>query len=961
MDTTTSDLRARLLDLGFNLHQARAAVDAGNTTVESATEWIFDNSATPAPSTSSAGNNATLRLRDEQDEAFDTDLQQALSESSRVTYTLPTHTSKPSPAAVSLSPEPPSASATKKIKINIIRNEPSAKTTPLLPLASRHKDGELEAQNAARLAEANRRAEQTKREKMEARLARQRALNDLKEDRENRKLRTHHATGSSATAVPGGANVSNIQAQISTPTAPSETSSRSLTMVQLRLKNGSVLKRSFESSATLKDLFELARAEDGNIGSADISLIQPFPRKEFTIADNSLTLSDAGLCPSCSLNVLVQAPIPAPQPIMPGSWLPPDVEMEEPSASGAQDELMLADEEYNEGGGHGDEEDASEQDEVEDDQAGEIDDSDGDGDDDEDDGDDMMHALPMPLHPPQHPFAGGGRGRGRGRVGQIPFSGAGRALGSTVSASSTSQSGTPVESNVENTDVARRQRILDAMANRSAIQHGADNKGSESRRKKTKEKFIPTLQSLCSYSVAVMLAAKDSKSSKNLKLFGENVGSQIAEGIIQELIKMKQLDQLTFKRLYSCSIVNIVLDAYSRATDSLMDAIGTSQSRSLTYLSLKECIFLTDKGFSNIRRFGELEYLDLSHCRITDKTLEFTLDLPYLSTLHLSATKITTGGLARIISKAAWSSTLQTLDLSYCEEIKGPAVLVNLQELTGLRTLKLNNTRAFDHSPVQVPDQRAFIYLLHLDIARTPITNDDLVKLIPCFKSLEVLNLSSCASVTAASLESCVQELRELHNISFPNREHDLVSVLPTAAALPLTHLDLTGFLFVTDDAILSLSAATNLQMLSLAGTKLTDVGSAAFVHMSSLKELLLDRTIIGDKTMEYLRDLGRIEVLSLHRCERLTTAGMMLLGKCAFFSIKLKRLNLGYNKYIHDEALTVFIRCNELNTLNLEYTDVSEERALRLQESLPNLKQLRIQGITQGAVYEETPRPTFT
>lgn len=35
----SSDLRARLLDLGFNLSQARAAIAAGNTTVETATEW----------------------------------------------------------------------------------------------------------------------------------------------------------------------------------------------------------------------------------------------------------------------------------------------------------------------------------------------------------------------------------------------------------------------------------------------------------------------------------------------------------------------------------------------------------------------------------------------------------------------------------------------------------------------------------------------------------------------------------------------------------------------------------------------------------------------------------------------------------------------------------------------------------------------------------------------------------
>jgi Leucine-rich repeat (LRR) protein len=72
--------------------------------------------------------------------------------------------------------------------------------------------------------------------------------------------------------------------------------------------------------------------------------------------------------------------------------------------------------------------------------------------------------------------------------------------------------------------------------------------------------------------------------------------------------------------------------------------------------------------------------------------------------------------------------------------------------------------------------------------------------------------------------------------------------------ALPLTHLDLSDFKFIGDEAILSLAEAKNLQMLSLSGTMLTDVGSAVLIHMSSLKELLLDRTDIGDKSMEYLR-----------------------------------------------------------------------------------------------------------
>lgn len=82
---------------------------------------------------------------------------------------------------------------------------------------------------------------------------------------------------------------------------------------------------------------------------------------------------------------------------------------------------------------------------------------------------------------------------------------------------------------------------------------------------------------------------------------------------------------------------------------------------------------------------------------------------------------------------------------------------------------------------------------------------------------------------------------------------------------LPITHLDLTGFVFVGDEAILNLASATSLQMLSLSGTKLTDIGSSVFVHMLSLRELALDRTDIGDKSMEYIRGEYFFLVRTIH------------------------------------------------------------------------------------------------
>ncbi|KAG0284119.1 hypothetical protein BGZ96_011519 [Linnemannia gamsii] len=988
-----SDLRASLLDLGFNLSQARAAVAAGNTTVESATEWIFANNEAIPPSQAAAPSQAdsnTLRLRTGEDDTFDADLQRALAESTKSAPT-PSPSIQPSqdhqqdhqPPTDDASSTQQLESSPKKIKINIFK-APTASTTPAtssviapLPLTSRHNEQEAEAQNATRLSEANKRAEKVKRDKMEARIARQRALDALKEDRENRKLRNQNPAPTSSTGASSDPPLASTVQEPAIATVTPVASAPSNAMVQLRMKNGSVLKRSFQSTATVKDLFDLTRSEDRNIGNADISLIQPFPRREFTVRDSGLTLSEAGLCPSCSLNVLVQTPILAPQPVTPnpGAWIPSSTGPDSQGPTPMDIDQDAGTVHYlphfgNSGQDDNDDDDEENEDEEEEVEGGDNDDGEDEADENEDaDDDEIMHALPVIDHiNPNHPFAipGLGRGRGRGRGhgrGGMPFSGAGHSLSSSGPVSATNdQDPDQPEMTPEERDQQRRQRVLEAMTSRAKAQEADKNTldltvGA----KRVKGREIPSLQSLCCYQVAVMLTAKDSKSNTHLKLWGEHVGSQIGEAVIQELIRLKQLDQLTFKRFYTCPIVNMVLDAYSRATDSLMDVIGGSQARSLAYLSLKECTFLTDTGFRNIARFELLELLDLSHCRITDKTLAFTLNLPYLSTLNLSATKVTTAGLARVIADAEWKSNLQTLDLSYCQGIAGPLVLYNLQELERLRTLKLNSSKAFNMSPVRIPDSKAFSHLLNLDLASTSIDAPDLIALLPSVGTVEKLNLTSCTRVTTEALEQIVSQLKMLQDLKFPSRNHHLTTVLPTASVLPLTHLDLSDFKFIADEAILSLAEAKNLQMLSLSGTMLTDAGSAVLVHMSSLKELSLDRTHIGDKSMEYLRDLGRIEILSLSQVMRLTTVGVNHLGRSAFFSLKLKRLNLKNNPFIHDEALAVFSHCNSLNTLNLDNTDVTEIAALRLQDSLSNLTQLRIQGVTNGEIYQQNPRALLT
>ena len=147
-------------------------------------------------------------------------------------------------------------------------------------------------------------------------------------------------------------------------------------------------------------------------------------------------------------------------------------------------------------------------DDEEDEDEGEGNNDEEDEEDEEEDEDEEMHALPVIDHiNPNHPFAipglGRGRGRGRGRGG-IPFSGAGHSLSSSGPASATNdQNLDQPEMTTGERDQQRRQRVLEAMANRAKVQEAEKlAPGLTVSAKRVKEREIPSLQSLCCYQVA---------------------------------------------------------------------------------------------------------------------------------------------------------------------------------------------------------------------------------------------------------------------------------------------------------------------------------------------------------------------------------------------------------------------------------------------------------------------------
>jgi hypothetical protein len=65
-------------------------------------------------------------------------------------------------------------------------------------------------------------------------------------------------------------------------------------------------------------------------------------------------------------------------------------------------------------------------------------------------------------------------------------------------------------------------------------------------------------------------------------------------------------------------LMGVTLDSYTLASDQLLSTLAPSHRWTLQRLSLRNCTTITDRGIFAIKDLGQLSYLDVSFCRITD-------------------------------------------------------------------------------------------------------------------------------------------------------------------------------------------------------------------------------------------------------------------------------------------------------------------------------------------------------
>lgn len=494
----------------------------------------------------------------------------------------------------------------------------------------------------------------------------------------------------------------------------------------------------------------------------------------------------------------------------------------------------------------------------------------------------------------------------------------------------------------------RRANMLSAIEQRNLSASVPTNSKTN---RVSKKRHAKSLKSTCSVAVAGLLSQHTVVASQYLRklLF---VSADVAEFLVAQLIKSKQLNVSTLRKLADhCYLQNIILDSYSYCTDSLIeDLCKSSSSISITKLSLRGCDVITDGAIRALEGLKYLSYLDLNNCRVTDKGLKSLEKLQYLSHLNLSKTKISNLGLASLIANAKFKTELKVLILDGCTRVYSDGILVSLvNEFTNLVHLSYAYIMKNNSTKKQVAETTLTnkdVQLQHLDINHTAVSDSELINLISRFKNLVELKLGGCDALTTRGLSFLPRELKNLRSIQFPNREHELDGVLLRFKDLPLESLNLSGFLNLTDEGAQSIACMKHLRDLSLDGTKVTDEGISLFDGLIELEKLSMDRTLVTDVGLEKLSGLSKLETLSLSRTG-VTNDGLHVLGdfERTSFARNLRTLNLSQCHLISDKGVKCLSGMINLTNLNLDHTNVSKSCVKYLQD-LEHLNPVRLQGI---------------
>lgn len=178
---------------------------------------------------------------------------------------------------------------------------------------------------------------------------------------------------------------------------------------------------------------------------------------------------------------------------------------------------------------------------------------------------------------------------------------------------------------------------------------------------------------------------------------------------MQQLFETNTLETLVMPQCVSLSDTSFkVLLHGAHPEVDILSGRPIVPPRKLKHLDLSRCGSLTDAGIDYlVGCVPDLESLQLSFCRTlgSDSITSLIRTTPRLARLELEELDEVNNAVLIALSKAACASTMEHLNVSYCERLGDPGMMQVVKNCPNLKTLELDNTKVSDLTLMELCNQ----------------------------------------------------------------------------------------------------------------------------------------------------------------------------------------------------------------------------------------------------------------
>ncbi|XP_075173046.1 uncharacterized protein LOC142244658 isoform X1 [Anomaloglossus baeobatrachus] len=421
----------------------------------------------------------------------------------------------------------------------------------------------------------------------------------------------------------------------------------------------------------------------------------------------------------------------------------------------------------------------------------------------------------------------------------------------------------------------------------------------------------------------------------------------LAEMIIDYMIKERVLRPKTLELFSGCPVRGIVLNCYPYCTNELVRQLRGFPG--LRRLSLSSSSLITDLGLCELKHLQKIQNLNLSSCRnLTESCLLHLRGLKHLSHLVLDQTKVSDSGLCDFLLNTSCSLTHLSVNQTAITE---RTVSVLVERCPDLRVLSMKHTQVSDISSLSGLKQ---LTALHLD--STHVTEQSL-QTVSSLPALSTLTLSGVHSLSSSRVLELLSGL-SLSRLLLPGRQS-----LSDAGLSHLSHhcglleLDLTDHTQITDQGVRHVAHLTRLRVLSLCNTSVSDSGLLHLRGLKLLEQLSLDRTKVTSRGVSnciphllHLQVLGLSETpvgdnvlkFGVQKCKnllkvnlsrtRVTNKGLRFLRHTAIVQLSVDGSGVtlhGVSELMSVCATLTSVRANNLRLIPSEQVSEEEEEEM--------------------------------